>query len=195
MKFLITGFEPFYTNETNPSSEILKYLSTKDIKTLVLPVTYFGIKEKIEASIQEFKPDFVIALGLAQMRPNITLEQVAINYMYATIPDNAGKLELGSLIDPKGDKAYFTPLLLPALVNELKEVGFDVSLSTSAGSYVCNSTYYQILKMAKTYNYQGLFIHLPSEKTLPLEEMIKAIKTLIKIIEGGNYGTKKVCLS
>lgn len=178
-KILITGFEPFNNNKENPSMQILPLLEDEEVYTVVLPVSYHKVKDILEAKIKEIKPDYVISLGLAQMRLKISLELAAINYMYATIPDNMGVIEDGSLIKNKGPKAYFTTLPINTFIKELKDKGHNATLSTSAGSYVCNSTYYHLLDMANTYGYQALFIHLPLASNYSLEQQKEALKIII----------------
>ena len=183
MKFLITGFEPFYTNKTNPSGDALNRLKDDDVDTLLLPVSYLKVRELLENKIKTCKPDVVISLGLAQGRKCLTFELDGINYRKCSIPDNEGYQTNGELINPKGKDAYFTKFDLHSLIKSLKEINITSDISVSAGAYVCNTVYYNILEMQEIYGYKALFIHLPGEEALSLENDIKALKAIIKEIK------------
>ncbi len=183
MKFLITGFKPFHTNDINPSSLVLDYLKDKDIITCQLSVSYLNDKIKLENLIKEVRPDYVISLGLAASRNKITPELCAINYMYSSIPDNDNVLKQGEKIDENGPNAYFTDIPVLKLIEMLKENGFNSDLSTSAGSYVCNSTYYHLLSLQTKYHFKGLFIHVPKLDVVSIENLDKALKLTINFLK------------
>ncbi len=182
MKFLITGFEPFSRNETNPSGDILKDLKSENIETLLLPVSYLRVRDLLEAKIKEVKPDIVISLGLANKRAYLSLELCAINYQRASITDNDNNLITGKLIKPNGKEAYFTSLNLNDLLKVLAVSNIKADISTSAGSYVCNTVYYNLLELQEKYNYKGLFIHLPSYDNLSYNDEVKALLEIIKYL-------------
>lgn len=189
MKFLITGFTPFADNEENPSSMVLGLIAKTDVEVLKLDVSYLRCQDMLEAKIKEVVPDIVICLGLASKRSQITPELCAINYMYAQIADNDGVLMEGRKIDDNGPNAYFTKLDLISLIKYLKENDIDASLSTSAGTYVCNSTYYHLLSMEEKYGFKGLFIHIPPLNVINLDNLSKA---LTKIITFFNFSKSRV---
>ena len=66
-KILLTGFEPFGANRCNPSSEAVKKLpelNGKEIKKLILPVTWSGAFAALLFAWREFEPDAVLMRGL-----------------------------------------------------------------------------------------------------------------------------------
>lgn len=68
MKVLITGFDPFGGESTNPAYESIKLIDDIqgiDLIKLELPTVFHDSKEVLEASIQAHKPDCVICVGQA----------------------------------------------------------------------------------------------------------------------------------
>ena len=93
-KILVTGFDPFGGESINPAYEAVKLLPEQILDARVIPLevpTVFdsGPKKVIEA-VSELQPDFVLCIGQAGGRSQITPEFVGINYAQARIPDNEG---------------------------------------------------------------------------------------------------------
>ena len=69
MKILVSAFEPFGGDETNPSQTTLQLLpgqiGSAQISKLVLPVVFYEATEKLCQAIENIKPDAVVSLGLA----------------------------------------------------------------------------------------------------------------------------------
>ena len=167
MKVLITGFEPFGGEHTNPAYEAVKALPDRieDIEIIKseIPTAFHVSIQKIEALIKTHLPDVVICVGQAGGRSNITIERVGINVDDAGIPDNLGKQPIDEAIYLDGPAAYFSTLPIKAIVKALRENGIPASVSNSAGTYVCNHIMYGLLHVLKT-EYPGVrggFIHVP----------------------------------
>ena len=83
MKVLLTGFDPFGGETTNPSYEAVKLVpdTIDDIQVIKIevPTVFRKSIEKLEQSIEEHKPDIVICVGQAGGRYEISIERVAIN--------------------------------------------------------------------------------------------------------------------
>lgn len=166
MKILITGFDPFGGEETNPSEEVLRMLPEipgAEIRKRVLP-TAFGTAASILCNaVEVFQPDAVVCLGQAGGRAGITVERVAINVRDASLPDNMKKQPVDEPIIPGGDTAYFTTLPIKAIVRKIDAAGIKASISNTAGTFVCNDVLYSLLHLGKT-KYPHMrcgFIHLP----------------------------------
>lgn len=167
MRVLITGFEPFGGEITNPAYEAVKGLPDQisDIQIIKseIPTAFQVSIQKIEALIKTHLPDVVICVGQAGGRSNITIERVGINVDDAGIPDNLGKQPIDEAIYLDGPAAYFSTLPIKAIVKALRENGIPASVSNSAGTYVCNHIMYGLLHVLKT-EYPGVrggFIHVP----------------------------------
>ena len=71
--------------------------------------------------------------------------------MKALIPDNDGVIYDGDFIDNNGENALFTKLNIKKLVRDLNNIQINTTLSSNAGTYVCNRIYYHTLnKLSKT---------------------------------------------
>lgn len=167
MRVLITGFEPFGGEITNPAYEAVKGLPDQisDIQIIKseIPTAFHVSIQKIEALIKTHLPDVVICVGQAGGRSNITIERVGINVDDAGIPDNLGKQPIDEAIYLDGPAAYFSTLPIKAIVKALRENGIPASVSNSAGTYVCNHIMYGLLHVLKADfpDVRGGFIHVP----------------------------------
>jgi pyrrolidone-carboxylate peptidase len=86
-----------------------------------------------------------------------------------------------------------TDLPLAELQQRLREAGFNVAVSTDAGRYVCNWTYYRSLQASREVEREvgvkgavrcySLFVHVPSEDVLGIEEQRRFAWLLLKVID------------
>lgn len=195
MKILVTGFGKFLDNETNPTREVINHLpnkiGNKEIYTVELPVVFDECFDYLKTYICEIKPDVIMMLGLAGGRFAITPERVAINMKDASGPDNNGYQPKDELIILKGNDAYFSSLPLRKIETILKKEHIPVSISNSAGLYVCNNIMYHVLNYINNHNLdcKAGFIHVPymdSDKpkeeafSLPYDDIYKAITKIIE---------------
>ena len=101
---LVTGFEPFGGEDTNPSWEICRALpgaiGHSRIHTLRVPTEFRRAIEVVAAAIEELDPAVVILLGQAGGRACVSVERVAINVDDARIADNAGRQPIDRAVVP-----------------------------------------------------------------------------------------------
>jgi pyroglutamyl-peptidase len=196
---LVTGFEPFGGERTNPSWEVAKHLDgarfgSAIVKALRLPVDCKRAARAIEGAVERTRPAAVLGLGQAGGRPVLSLEKVAIN----VADERAGREIEGGLsgkpIVPDGPDAYFSRLPLAAVVRALKRRNIPVGLSLSAGVYVCNTAMYAGLHaLRRRREVPAGFIHLPYEAaqaarhravpSMSLDLMTTGIGTALAVIE------------
>lgn len=198
MKILLTAFTPFDGESINPALEAMKLLPDKignlEVLKLELP-TVFGKSARLALeSIEQEKPDFVLSIGLAGGRAEITPERIAINLDDAGIPDNEGNQPVDQAIYLDGENAYFSTLPVKAMVEAIKKEGLSASLSNSAGTYVCNHLMYSVLHYIKknTLPIKAGFIHVPyipeqtiekkEKPSLALSEIVRGLKSSIETI-------------
>ena len=176
---LLTGFEPFGGAETNPSWEAVcrvpDRIAGHDVHRLRLPVVYGEAAEKLRDAIARLRPELAISCGVAGGRQAVTPELVAVNYRFAAIADNAGQQYSGQPIAEGGPAAYMTHLPIHDLIAAVKAAGVPCALSLSAGAYVCNDVYFALLASEAEYGHRGLFIHVPGEDAVSLDDMARAI--------------------
>lgn len=185
-RILVSGFKPFAGHTVNPTEELmlkLGQISFKNIelKTIVLPVSYNKAFKTLEESIHSLKPDIVIATGLAADRQQISLERVAINCESSSYPDNDGDVAVERKIMTDAEDGIFTSLPLTKIFDAIKELNIPVQISNTAGTYVCNSLMYKMLKQfSKTYKCG--FIHIPKEEHINMEQLLLVMKTTIEVV-------------
>lgn len=196
MKILLTGFDPFGGESINPAYEVVKRINdningAEIIKLEVPTVFYDSIARTIE-KIEEIKPDFVINIGQAGGRSEISIERVAINIDDARIPDNKGQQPIDSPINPTGKSAYFATLPIKAIAQSIRDKKIPANVSDSAGTYVCNHLMYGVLDYIyqKNLPIQAGFIHIPflmeqvldkpKTASMDLNTLVIAIETAIQ---------------
>lgn len=198
MKILLTGFEPFGGEKINPSYEVIKGIKDNidgaEIIKLEVPVVFYKSAEIVIKRIKEINPDYVIMLGQAGGRHEISIERVAINIDDASIPDNENNRPIDEAIDKEGLPAHFSTLPIKRIIKILRENGVPASLSNSAGTYVCNHLMYSILNYIYNngLNIKAGFIHIPyimeqvvnkpGTPSMTLEALIYGLETTIKAI-------------
>jgi pyroglutamyl-peptidase len=164
---LLSGFEPFGGERTNPSWEVAARLDGREIggltvKAVRLPVSAPRAVRAIAAAIRRLRPCAVLGLGQAGGRPAISLEKVAINL----VQRRAGRESDGGLAGTPavggGPDALFARLPLRAILRALERRAIPAALSLSAGAYVCNAVMYATLHTLRARpEVAAGFIHLP----------------------------------
>lgn len=163
---LITGFEPFGGEEINPSWELAKLFNNKKyqdyhVVSKKLPTVFYKSASKLKDYINEYKPKIVFCIGQAGGSNTIRIERVAINLNDANIPDNEGNKPTDEYICDNGINAYFSTLPVREIYKELNNHDIKTSLSLSAGAYVCNHVFYNLIHTLESNDGIGGFIHIP----------------------------------
>ena len=191
-KVLLTGFEPFGKASLNPSGEIVKQISDKNVVTAILPVAYAQSAAALLSLIEQHKPDVVISLGQAEGRTQISPERIAINLDDARLADNEGVVRSDVPIIVGGPVAYESTLPIKEFVEAMKAEGIPAAVSLSAGAFLCNHIFYIAQdKLAGTQIRSG-FVHVPlmDEQaaefprlpTMPLDQMVKAVRIMLEVL-------------
>jgi pyroglutamyl-peptidase len=166
---LVTGFKPFHGHEHN-SSQILGQALADHVgcEFLVLPVSYQKAWDELRAKLDAGSFSHVLMLGQGGGRTKIGIEKVAVNLEDCEKEDQSGEVRLENPVDHEGPSAILNPTPLRGIVNELKSYFGPVELSSSCGTFVCNSTYYKALQWAQSAvsrpgnpEAKVLFVHLP----------------------------------
>jgi len=206
MSILITGFEPFDGAEKNPSWEAVQLLPEEiaghAVHRMQLPVVYGQCGEMLCELIEKVQPDCVLCFGQAAGREGISLENTAVNVKASSSPDNAGVTFSGETIDPNGPESLRARLPLKELCAELKDAGFPVKISFSAGTYVCNDLFYEMLQYAEENDSPKMcgFIHIPADESqkadfapgtpfMPIQQVVDAARLMIEFLGRTEPGT------
>ena len=186
MKALISGFEPFGKLTVNPSWEAVKLVPERpgkniSVRKLLLPVEYDRAADMLLEAAEGYRPDVILAVGVAANRSAVTPEYVAVNCKDSPMADNKGKLAIMERIIDEGDSALYTNLPLPDLIDAIQAAGIPSGISFDAGTYVCNNVFYRLMyeirhNMKKTY---GGFLHVPGEKAVSVKESAHAIEAML----------------
>lgn len=149
MKALVTGFEPFGGDDTNPAREALRLLPPRlgdmVVTTRVLPTAFGRSLDTLADALAATAPDVVLGVGLAGGRGALSLERVAINIDDARIADNGGARPIDEPVARGGPPAYFATVPVKAMVQAMRAAGVPAEVSNSAGTYVCNHLMYGVL--------------------------------------------------
>jgi len=171
VRILVTGFEPFAGLSHNPSQALLAHLPPRmgraELVTACLPVDTQQAPRALEALYQTHTPRLALHLGLAQNRPLLSLERLAVNLLDFEIPDNNDQRPRDLPILPGGPLALHTRLPLRAIQPAWAAAGIPGQISNSAGLYLCNQVMYLALAWLPPEVPTG-FIHLPPDETLAL---------------------------
>ena len=167
MKILVTGFDPFGEDEINPAIEAVKRLDDEiagaQIVKLEIPTVFGECADVVHEAILKEKPDYVLNIGQAGGRFALTPERVAINFDDGRIADNKGYQPIATPIHEDGQNAYFTQLPVKAMARAIRNAGLPSSVSTTAGTFVCNHIMYQVQYMIdKEFpDLKAGFMHIP----------------------------------
>jgi pyroglutamyl-peptidase len=194
---LLTGFEPFDGESVNPAWEIARRLDgwrcgDHVVAARRLPCAFGAIRDALDQELSRLAPEIAICLGLAGGRVDVSLERVAINVDDARIPDNEGAQPIDRPVVAGGPPAYFTTLPVKAILQRLRSAGLPAQVSNTAGTFVCNHTFYMLRHLAETVHptvRRAGFIHIPylpeqaarhpGSPSLALDSLITAVRTAI----------------
>ncbi|MCP2266790.1 pyroglutamyl-peptidase I [Promicromonospora thailandica] len=170
MKVLVTGFEPFGGDTVNASADAVAALAERwsgpdELVTAVLPVEFDEVRGphgRLMRLLDEHAPDVVVATGLADGVTQVRVERVAINLMDARIPDNGGARPVDAPVADGGPDARFATLPVKAAAAAVREAGIPAGVTYSAGTYVCNATFYALQHaLAERPGVLSGFVHVP----------------------------------
>lgn len=198
MKILVTGFDPFGGEPTNPAWETVRRLPDEVAGAQIIKVqipTVFGKSADVtRAAIIEHDPDFIVSVGQAGGRYSVNPERIAINIDDGRIEDNEGYQPIDTPIKADGAPAYFSTLPIKAMVTAMQNAGIPAAVSNTAGTYVCNHIMYQVRYMCE-HEFPGKrsgFVHVPylpsqvidkpNMPSLGLDELVVALTAALEAI-------------
>jgi pyroglutamyl-peptidase len=172
MRILLTGFEPFDGHTINVSWEVARTLNGRriagatadhiaQIVSACVPCRFGACIDELERLLSQHQPQIALCLGQAEGRADITVERVALNVRDARIPDNGGNAPVDEPVSAEGPFAYPSRLPVRELVTQLRRAGHPVSISNSAGTFVCNDLFYGLMHLTQHSALAAGFIHLP----------------------------------
>ena len=166
IKVLVTGFGAYTEAADNPSGVIAARLndwqgSGVRIHGLLLPATSAGVGPSLAEAIERVRPDAVLLTGVTPGRAAVTIERIAINVQDFPIPDNDGAAPIDVAVVPGGPDAYFSTLPIKAILAAWRSHLIPSSVSNTAGTYVCNQTFYLARHLTEGRGVIAGLVHIP----------------------------------
>ncbi len=189
MKILLTAFDPFGGESTNPAQQAVEALCAPggtEVDKLIVPTVFYESIERVKEAMSRKKYDAVVCVGQAGGRCDLTIERIAININDAAIPDNAGVQLTDTPVIPGGPDAYFATLPVKAMAESIRKGGIPASVSNTAGTFVCNHLLYGVLHEAAVSCPESRcgFIHVPYLPAQVLDKKDKPSMELSTIVRG-----------
>jgi len=191
---LLTGFEPFFTYEVNPSELIVEALNglvidNVTVYSVVLPVNFSSSFVAIKAAIAEVEPVAILSLGLNAGARGFQVENIGFNLRKRPRSDLLWFLP--NRLDVDGCLVQVCTVDTGAVVAALRDEGFLVRQSFYAGLFVCNSVLYNTLNFLDENNVDVPmgFMHVPplpdqEPYGVPLDMSIEAVRIAVGTIVG-----------
>lgn len=151
LQVLLTGFEPFGGDPTNPSwpaaRDAARQLQGQGIRAeaVQLPCAFEAAAHALREALRRHRPEVVIAVGLAGGTSAVRVERVAVNLQDARIPDNHGHQPTSGPCVPGGPTAWFSTLPVKRTAAALQAAQIPAQLSLSAGTFVCNHVFAHLM--------------------------------------------------
>lgn len=163
---LLTGFEPFEGQAENASwlavREVAAAWDGEPLEIRELPVSFRGARQVLRTAVAELSPTLVIGVGEASGRTAVGIERVAVNLIDARIPDNDGSAPVDVPVIAGAPDAFFSTLPVKAALAAAGATDVPVEVSYSAGTYVCNATFYALQHLlASRPEVRSGFVHVP----------------------------------
>lgn len=90
------------------------------VVTQMVPTIRYKSVDTVKAAAEACQPDFILCVGQAGGRPDITVERVAINCDDFRIPDNGGNQPEDEPVVADGPSAYFATL--PVKISSMRYI-------------------------------------------------------------------------
>jgi pyroglutamyl-peptidase len=168
MMTVVQGFGPFGEFTVNPSELLVRSLAGRgdpQVHAEVLPVSLEQAAAEIPRLMAKLEPQVWLGVGLAAGRTALSLEAVALNLADwpAAEADADGVSVARAPIAPDGPAAHLTTLPAEAILAAWREAGIPGYLSQTAGSYLCNFSFYTAAQAARALGRPCLvgFLHVP----------------------------------
>lgn len=164
---LVAAFEPFGGSTVNPALEAAKLLPERlaghRLVRLELPVSFARCPKVLRDALLAERPEVALCVGQAAGRASLSVERVAINLIDARIPDNDGAQPHDVPVREGDASAYFATVDVRAMVAAAVGEGIPAELSCTAGTFLCNSSMYDLLSLQarELPGTLGGFIHVP----------------------------------
>jgi pyroglutamyl-peptidase len=165
---VVQGFGPFGGLAANPSEKLVRALAERsgpDVHTEVLPVSLQQVAQQVPKLMERYRPQLWLGVGLAAGRTALAIEAVAVNL--ADWRESAADVDGVSVerapVAPDGPAAQLTTLPVEPILAAWQGGGIPGYLSQTAGSYLCNYSFYAAAQAASELELPCMvgFLHVP----------------------------------
>jgi pyroglutamyl-peptidase len=165
---VVQGFGPFGGHTVNPSELLVRSLADRGdpaLVTEVLPVSGERAASAIPDLMRRHRPRLWLGVGLAAGRTALSIEAVAVNLRH-WLGDDAdvdGATVARQPVAADGPAAYLTTVPAETILRAWKEAGIPGYVSQTAGSYLCNMSFYTAAHAASELSLSCMvgFLHVP----------------------------------
>lgn len=209
MVFNVTGFGRFHGVESNPTSELVKYLpaflaerhppvgSVRFDSFTTIETSGVGALTALHDLALSTAPTrsqdervVWLHLGVAAQQEGFKLEECAVNEATFRCPDERGWAPIEQPILPQYPTAHVLhPLFSLHEVQERMTRGkARVEVSQDCGKFVCNWLYFHSLHRCQQQidisgqKHYAVFCHVPPFETIPLSEQLDFVGELIDVL-------------
>ena len=189
-RVLITGFSKFSDFRYNISEKVVDMIRGIKFNNFVTSTEILSVNQEGASLVANkiYSGEFfhtIIHLGFSSKSKKIRLEKFAYNEFRMIQKDNSGRqISSGKIIDDDVD--YYTSNSPTESIEKEFNKESNVEWSIDPGRYVCNETYFKTLSAVNLNQLSDitnvLFVHLPSEDILDINEQSRIIIRLIKCI-------------
>ncbi|RBP99357.1 pyroglutamyl-peptidase I [Bifidobacterium xylocopae] len=165
LKVIIAGYDQYEGVRVNPSAEVVRMLAEQAapesgadddplhgvdlrIRPVFMPISFGRAWPVLLEAIDDFDPRIVIATGLKRSARSIAMERCAVNLKDANRASGSSESAPAvrrEAIDPEGPAAHWTRLPLRSILQAFARDNIPATLSSDAGTYVCNAVFYNLL--------------------------------------------------
>lgn len=132
------------------------------IVPVMVPLSFKRGWPCLEQAIERHHPCLTVILGHRGGMHGVTLPRSAVNRVQTDRPDDDGCQPLPGAVLENGPAAFWTHLPLSRVLAAFADAHVPASLSSDAGTYVCNFLFYRLMdRLARTPDEMGGLLCLP----------------------------------
>jgi pyroglutamyl-peptidase len=179
---LVTAFGPYLEHEENASAAGLA-LATPTLPNgwqLVRQVIDVAWQRGPEALLDAIDGDTALVIAFGQADEDaLRVERFAVNAASREVPDIDGDHFTGTFLEADGPPAVATELPWQALLEQLAAANVPAVESHYPGSYLCNCTFYRLMRHVGARIPAG-FVHVPPLAKMPVEIIARGMEVVME---------------
>lgn len=165
---LVCGFGPFPAAPDNPAGLVVERLRAQgwappeyDLAYAVVPTEWAAAPDAALAAMEASGAAGLLLVGVSIKATGFQLELVARNHVDVTRADASGACRADPLVAADGPEARPVTGPAEAILEALRGHKLPAGVSTDAGAYLCNYTFYRLLGQVTQ---PIAFLHVPQAR-------------------------------